>query len=92
MKVAATSNLAFCEKDKLLLCVNCILEDGHRNHPVDSISNAYLKEKDKLTKVLQTTEKVYQSTHEKLGKLEDGLRQASALHEDNESSTDRFFA
>ena len=28
---------AFCEKDKSLLCIDCILEDGHKNHEISSI-------------------------------------------------------
>ena len=73
------------------MCVNCILEDGHRNHPVDSIANAHQKEKDKLTKVLQTTDRVYQSTQDRLTRLEESLRQAGCLYEENEIITDRFF-
>ncbi len=31
--------LAFCEKEKILLCITCILEDGHRHHEISSIAN-----------------------------------------------------
>lgn len=27
----------------MLLCVDCILQDGHRNHAVDSIKNVHFK-------------------------------------------------
>ena len=26
----------------MLLCVDCILQDGHRNHHVDTIKNVFL--------------------------------------------------
>lgn len=30
---------AFCEKERQLLCINCILEDGHRSHEISSLQN-----------------------------------------------------
>jgi hypothetical protein len=33
--------IAFCKKENVLLCVDCILIDSHRNHEMDSIKNAY---------------------------------------------------
>jgi hypothetical protein len=65
---------------------------SHRNHPVESIANAYQKEKDKLTKAMQLTDKIYQSTHDKIIKVEENLKQAVSLYEENEVFTDRFFA
>jgi hypothetical protein len=41
---------------------------------------------------MQMTDKIYQSTHDKITKLEEGLRQAASLYEENEIFTDRFFA
>ena len=31
--------LAFCEKERELLCVYCILNDGHRNHKILSVTD-----------------------------------------------------
>ena len=28
---------AFCENDKTMLCVSCIIENGHKNHDLSSI-------------------------------------------------------
>ena len=30
---------AFCEKERLLLCITCILEVGHKSHELNSIQN-----------------------------------------------------
>jgi len=41
---------AFCEKERELLCVTCILEDGHRQHKISSIQKAAEKEKSLIDK------------------------------------------
>jgi hypothetical protein len=28
---------AFCMQDKVILCIDCILNDGHKNHEINSI-------------------------------------------------------
>ncbi|KAL4442810.1 hypothetical protein ABPG74_010699 [Tetrahymena malaccensis] len=38
---------AYCEDDQILLCITCILEDGHRQHSIDSIENSVQKQKQK---------------------------------------------
>ena len=38
----------FCEKDKELLCVTCILEDKHRTHKISSIQQTVAKDKEIL--------------------------------------------
>ena len=30
---------AYCEKENMLICIECILQDGHKNHEMDSIHN-----------------------------------------------------
>lgn len=42
------STLAYCEKTKKLLCINCILEEQHKNYTLVSIKDGYAKEKSKL--------------------------------------------
>jgi hypothetical protein len=34
---------AFCEKENMLICIECILQDGHKNHEMDSIHNVPLR-------------------------------------------------
>jgi hypothetical protein len=41
---------------------------------------------------MQLTDKIYQSTHDKIIKVEENLKQAVSLYEENEVFTDRFFA
>jgi hypothetical protein len=36
---------AFCETDKMMLCVSCILESDHKNHDLSSIDKAAQKER-----------------------------------------------
>ena len=35
---------AFCENERVLICIDCILNDGHKNHDMVSIQTAYEKE------------------------------------------------
>ena len=30
---------AFCEKEHMLICIDCILHDGHKNHEMDGVFN-----------------------------------------------------
>ena len=43
----------FCEDDKKLLCINCILIDGHKTHEVSPIRQAVLKAKQELVKDME---------------------------------------
>lgn len=36
---------AFCEKDKCVLCIDCILSDKHKNHEIVSVQKAVDKQK-----------------------------------------------
>jgi hypothetical protein len=36
---------AFCENDKVMLCISCIIENDHKNHDLSSIDKAAQKEK-----------------------------------------------
>jgi hypothetical protein len=36
--------LAFCEKENMLICIDCILSDGHKNHEMESISNVPIQQ------------------------------------------------
>lgn len=37
---------AYCNTDKKVLCVSCILDDGHKSHDITSISKAAQRQKD----------------------------------------------
>ena len=39
---------AYCNTDKKVLCVSCILDDGHKSHDITSIAKAALRQKDIL--------------------------------------------
>lgn len=36
---------AFCDLDKKLLCIDCILNENHKNHEILSLEKACTKEK-----------------------------------------------
>ena len=35
---------AFCDQDKKVLCIDCILEQNHKNHEILSVEKAVQKE------------------------------------------------
>lgn len=39
----------FCQQDRVLLCINCILSGEHKNHEILGIQKGAQFEKDKLT-------------------------------------------
>lgn len=49
---------AYCLREKLPICVRCILEDGHQTHEVLNISKAASKERDSLINALQVAKTV----------------------------------
>lgn len=53
---------AFCENERVLICIDCILNDGHKNHDMVSIQTAYQKEvltsKQNLEKSIETEYKI----------------------------------
>eukprot|EP01017_Pseudomicrothorax_dubius_P031875 TRINITY_DN4116_c0_g2_i11.p1 TRINITY_DN4116_c0_g2~~TRINITY_DN4116_c0_g2_i11.p1 ORF type:complete len:147 (+),score=26.47 TRINITY_DN4116_c0_g2_i11:118-558(+) len=36
---------AFCERERVVLCITCILEDGHKSHELVSVAQAAEKER-----------------------------------------------
>jgi hypothetical protein len=36
---------AYCMQDKIILCIDCILSEGHKTHEINSINNAANSEK-----------------------------------------------
>jgi len=49
---------AFCMDDLNLLCIDCILVDGHKAHDISPMPQAYDKEKDKLKENIEAAAKV----------------------------------
>lgn len=49
---------AFCNDDKCLLCINCILLDGHKSHDIMPIVQASSKGRDQLHKDFETCTKI----------------------------------
>lgn len=53
---------AFCETDKSLLCVSCILENDHKNHDLSAIKKAAQTQKDlieaNLVKIIEKEKKI----------------------------------
>jgi hypothetical protein len=45
---------AFCDLDKKILCIDCILNENHKNHEILSIDKACYKEKYMLDMSLKT--------------------------------------
>eukprot|EP00826_Nyctotherus_ovalis_P057938 TRINITY_DN7939_c0_g1_i10.p1 TRINITY_DN7939_c0_g1~~TRINITY_DN7939_c0_g1_i10.p1 ORF type:complete len:346 (+),score=60.65 TRINITY_DN7939_c0_g1_i10:161-1198(+) len=49
---------AFCFDDLALLCIDCILVDGHKAHDISSIPQAYDKERERLEKSFEAASKL----------------------------------
>ena len=49
---------AFCADDRTLLCIDCILLNGHKAHDISPISQAAEKERDTIQKDLEVTNKL----------------------------------
>ena len=47
---------AYCHEDGALLCINCILEDGHQHHTLTSIEDAAEIEKRKFSDLVGQAE------------------------------------
>ena len=45
---------AFCDLDKKLLCIDCILNENHKSHEILSLEKASLREKQTFDSSLQT--------------------------------------
>ncbi len=75
--------LAFCQKECELLCVTCILDDGHRSHEINSVSDAVEKERNLITKA----EELCKIIEEKLYIMKEEIDQGSAeLYESAEKA------
>lgn len=60
---------AFCEDDKCLLCINCILIDGHKSHDIAPIPQASAKEKSKLQSDMEISTKLEEKLKLLLGDI-----------------------
>jgi predicted RNase H-like nuclease (RuvC/YqgF family) len=55
---------AFCEDDKLLMCINCILKDDHKTHNFLNIETAYQKCIDECTNNMKKITERKSSLHD----------------------------
>ena len=49
---------AFCGDDRVLLCIDCILIDGHKSHDISPISKAYERELSNLQGKMKSVEEI----------------------------------
>lgn len=60
---------AYCEETKKLLCINCILEEQHKNYTLVSIKDGYSKEKSKLEETEGKLGELGKKIDQKLGEI-----------------------
>lgn len=78
---------AYCNNDKKVLCVSCILENGHKSHDISSISKAAGKQREVLASLALTALQNEQTLY----KEEQDLENLSKLsHENFEKIQDEF--
>jgi len=61
---------AYCLNDFALLCIDCILVDGHKSHDINSIPEARDKEIEKLQQAFNTANKLESTLRSTLSELE----------------------
>ncbi|CAG9323079.1 unnamed protein product [Blepharisma stoltei] len=61
---------AFCNTDKKILCVSCILEDGHKSHEIFPISKAATKHREKLENIKNSVSQIEANILKEQDKLE----------------------
>jgi hypothetical protein len=60
---------AFCCNDKLLVCVLCLVEDGHKSHELSTIQKAARKFRDNLTNYLVLAQNHQESIQKEIKEL-----------------------
>lgn len=74
---------AYCTTDRQVLCVSCILEDGHRAHDITTIAKAAEKERDKLKAAAAAS----LSLEQQLQRLDEDISSKQVLLENAYSQT-----
>ncbi|KAL4445683.1 hypothetical protein ABPG74_006234 [Tetrahymena malaccensis] len=70
---------AFCMSDKVLLCINCILEENHKNHELESIQNARNGEMKTVEKHLAKAEHLKQKIVNSINSISESTSQLSKI-------------
>jgi len=57
-KIHGKKQEAFCQDDKILLCIDCILLDGHKQHEISAITASYNKANEVLNSYLEKAKSI----------------------------------
>lgn len=82
---------AFCEDDKQLLCIDCILHSCHKSHEIKSINESYKKAKENIFNKQQKSLSIEIDLNKKLSELEEEKNELrNKLEEKNNIISDFF--
>ena len=82
---------AFCETDKILLCVSCILENDHKKHDLSSISKAAKQQKDFIENSICKIEEKEKKINYEINYLEDYLKNSKYDFDEKIKNVEDFF-
>lgn len=82
---------AYCTDDLSLLCIDCILVDGHKSHDISPIPQAYDKEKDKLRLSIESADKAEQKLFSILSDVESFRAELNSKASEKKEAVDLIF-
>jgi len=82
---------AFCLDDKVLLCIDCILLDGHKAHDITPISKAYEKELSELRQKVKSVENIEESLIVTLSNINDYRMDANTKADECKEKIENLF-
>ncbi|XP_067851481.1 tripartite motif-containing protein 59 [Heptranchias perlo] len=82
----------FCLSDRKLVCGYCLTVGQHQGHPIDDLQNAYIKEKETSSKLVeQLTDKRWAEVSIFIGQLEHQKTQAEQIIEQDKETVVQYF-
>eukprot|EP00826_Nyctotherus_ovalis_P015900 TRINITY_DN14560_c0_g2_i3.p1 TRINITY_DN14560_c0_g2~~TRINITY_DN14560_c0_g2_i3.p1 ORF type:complete len:449 (+),score=127.56 TRINITY_DN14560_c0_g2_i3:268-1614(+) len=82
---------AYCMDDLTLLCIDCILVDGHKSHDISPIPQAYDKEKDKLRLNVESADKAEEKLCSMLSEVESFRAELNSKANEKKENVDSIF-
>ncbi|EAS03065.2 kelch motif protein (macronuclear) [Tetrahymena thermophila SB210] len=79
LNIKRNTKKAFCMSDKVLLCINCILEENHKSHELESIQNARNGEMKTVEKHLAKAEHLKQKIVNSINSIQESTSQLSKI-------------
>lgn len=83
---------AYCETDKMMLCVSCILENDHKNHDLSSIDKAAQKERANLESGFDKILKLEEYLKDNLNLIQEKTDSVKNLAQERVKVIENFFS